>query len=94
MSSERGMPSPNRDHFDAEAQHGALFVGTSESVAQRIVETVHDLSLSRFDLKYDMPTLPWEHRQRTIELYGREVIPRVRELLAAEPAAPEEAEVV
>ena len=27
------------------------------------------------------PGLPWEHRQRTIELYGREVIPRVRELL-------------
>ena len=82
MSSERGMPSPNREHFDAEAQHGALFVGTSESVAQRIVESVHDLSLSRFDLKFDMPGLPWEHRERTIELYGREVIPRVRELLA------------
>src|SRR3954452_10404296 len=47
MSGERGMPTPNREHFDAEAQHGALFIGTSESVAQRIVESVHDLSLSR-----------------------------------------------
>jgi probable LLM family oxidoreductase len=86
MSSERGMPTPTREHFDAEAQHGALFVGAAESVARRIVESVHDLSLSRFDLKFDMPGLPWEHRQRTIELYGREVIPRVRELLANESA--------
>lgn len=84
MSSERGMPTPSREQFDAEAAHGALFIGTPESVAQRIVESVHDLSLSRFDLKFDMPTLPWEHRERTIELYGREVIPRVRELLATE----------
>lgn len=83
MSSERGMPTPSREHFDAEANRGALFVGTSELVAQRIVESAHDLSLSRFDLKFDMPGLPWEHRERTIELYAREVIPCVRELLAA-----------
>jgi len=90
MTSEPGMPTPTREHFDAEAQHGALFVGTPESVAQRIVESAHDLSLSRFDLKFDMPSLPWEHRQRTIELYGREVIPRVRELLESESADSDE----
>ena len=41
----------------------------------------------RFDLKYSAVTLPHEAMLRSIELYGREVIPRVRELLAAEPAA-------
>ena len=87
MSSEPGMPAPSRDHFEAEATQGALFIGTPESVAQRIAQTVRDLDLSRFDLKYDLPTLPSEVRRRTIELYGREVIPRVRELLAADVVA-------
>ncbi|HEY4226351.1 MAG TPA: LLM class flavin-dependent oxidoreductase [Pseudolysinimonas sp.] len=87
MSSEPGMPNPTREHFDAETTHGALFIGTSESVAQRIAQTVRDLDLSRFDLKYDMPGLSSENRRRTIEKYGREVIPRVRELLAAEVEA-------
>ncbi|MEO6116609.1 MAG: LLM class flavin-dependent oxidoreductase [Pseudolysinimonas sp.] len=86
MSAETGMPKPSPEQYEHETTHGALFVGTSEHVAQRIVESVRDLSLSRFDLKFDMPTLPWEHRERTIELYGREVIPRVRELLAADAA--------
>ncbi|GAA2832272.1 hypothetical protein GCM10020220_021470 [Nonomuraea rubra] len=45
-----------------------------------------DLHLSRFDLKYDIMHLPRDARARTIELLGREVAPRVRELLAAEPA--------
>ena len=37
---------------------------------------------SRFDLKYSAGTLPHEAMMRSIELYGREVIPRVRELVA------------
>ena len=41
------------------------------------------LSLSRFDLLYAVGRVPHDRRMATIELYGREVIPRVRELLAA-----------
>ncbi len=40
------------------------------------------LRLSRFDLLYALGRVPHEQRMATIELYGREVIPRVRELLA------------
>jgi hypothetical protein len=43
------------------------------------------LSLSRFDLLYALGRVPHDLRMATIELYGREVIPRVRELLAAAP---------
>lgn len=43
------------------------------------------LGLSRFDWAYATGRVPHEQRMATIELYGREVIPRVRELLA-EPA--------
>ncbi|MFD9003007.1 hypothetical protein ACFV0T_18840 [Streptomyces sp. NPDC059582] len=45
-----------------------------------------DLHLSRFDLKYDVMNLPREARARTIELLGREVAPRVKQLLTKEPA--------
>lgn len=45
------------------------------------MRSVRDLRLSRFDLKHDIALLPWEHRERTIRLYGTEVMPRVREIL-------------
>jgi hypothetical protein len=39
------------------------------------------LGVSRFDMKYSHGTLAHENLKRSIELYGREVMPRVRELL-------------
>jgi hypothetical protein len=42
--------------------------------------------VSRFDLLYGVGRVPHEQRLATIELYGREVIPRVREQLAEVPA--------
>ncbi len=41
------------------------------------------LGLSRFQLKYSVGALPHEQRLESIRLYGEEVIPRVRELMAA-----------
>ncbi len=43
------------------------------------------LGLGRFDFAYAVGRVPHEQRMATIELYGDEVIPRVRELLAAAP---------
>jgi hypothetical protein len=40
------------------------------------------LGASRFDLKYGMGGLSHEALMTNIELYGTQVIPRVRELLA------------
>jgi len=45
------------------------------------------LGASRFDLKYSAGTLPHEAMMRSIELYGTEVAPRVREQLARAVAA-------
>jgi hypothetical protein len=38
-------------------------------------------------MAYAIGRVPHEQRMATVELYGREVIPRVRELLAAVPDA-------
>jgi probable LLM family oxidoreductase len=90
-SIERGFPSPTRQRYEQDIATGALFVGSPETVATRIAEAMRALRLSRFDIKYDMGALPQEHRTRTIELFGRAVIPRVREMLAEEPAPPADA---
>ena len=79
---ERGWPPLSRDQFEAEAgQHGALMVGSPETVAQKIARSARELGLDRFDLKYSLGTLPHEHLMESIRLYGTEVAPRVHELL-------------
>ncbi|MEU8424484.1 LLM class flavin-dependent oxidoreductase [Micromonospora sp. NPDC048835] len=85
LAAERGFYKPDRARYEAEIDHGALFVGSPETVAQKIAKVARDLRLSRFDLKYDIMHLPREARARTIQLLGSEVAPRVRELLAKEP---------
>lgn len=80
---ERGWSRMSRAQFDDEVEHGALIVGSPETVARKIADAVRTLDLARFDLKYSAGTLPHEYSMRAIELYGTDVIPRVRELLAA-----------
>jgi probable LLM family oxidoreductase len=80
---ERGWSPMTRAQFDQEAgPEGALYVGSPDTVAAKIAKTVKLLGLSRFDLKYSNGTLSHDRQLRSIELYGTEVAPRVRELLA------------
>ncbi len=85
LGKERGFYAPTRERYDAELATGALFVGSPETVAQKIAHVARALRLSRFDLKYDISMLSRDARAQTIELLGREVRPRVIELLAMEP---------
>jgi probable LLM family oxidoreductase len=88
---ERGWPPPTRARFDADIAEGAWHVGSAETVARKIAQTVRVLGIQRFDLKYSAGTLPHEKMMGTIQAYGSEVIPRVRELLADPSADPEDA---
>jgi probable LLM family oxidoreductase len=84
---ERGWPPPTRDSYEGEVASGALHVGSPETVAAKIARTVEVLGIDRFDLKYSAGTLPHELSMNTIRLYGEEVAPRVRELLARSAAS-------
>ncbi|MBV9097973.1 MAG: LLM class flavin-dependent oxidoreductase [Frankiaceae bacterium] len=85
---ERGWLPPTHDQFLAEVDHGSMYVGSPETVAQRIAHVVQTLGLSRFHLHYAIGRVPHDRRMTNIELFGREVIPRVRELVGgAAPAA-------
>ena len=81
---ERGWPPMQRAQFERSADaDGALFVGAPATVAKKIAKVVGGLGLSRFDLKYSIGTLPHEQLLQSIELYGKEVAPMVRDLVAA-----------
>jgi probable LLM family oxidoreductase len=82
IGKERGWPPMGRDEFVQEADHGSLYVGSPETVARKIAATVKALSLARFQLKYSAGPLPHEKLMRSIELYGRKVVPLVRDMLA------------
>ena len=82
IGSERGWPPMTRAEFDNEADHGSLYVGAPETVARRIAATVKALGLQRFDMKYSAGTLSHEKILRCIELFGKKVMPMVREMVA------------
>ncbi len=84
IGAERGWGPTSRAEFDQEIAAGSLYVGSPETVARKIAGTVRALGASRFDLKYSAGTLGHEIMLRSIELYGREVIPRVRQELGAQ----------
>ncbi len=82
IGAERGWPPMTRAHFDSEIESGSLYVGAPQTVARRIATTTKALGISRFHMKYSAGTLSHEKIMRCIELYGREVIPLTREMLA------------
>ena len=87
IGAERGWGPTSPAEFDhAAGPDGALYVGSPETVARKIAATARALGISRFDMKYSAGTLPHDLKLRSIELYGTEVVPMVRELLAVEPA--------
>ena len=82
IGKERGWPPLGRDEFIQEADHGSLYVGAPETVARKIAATVKALGINRFQLKYSAGPLPHAKLMRSIELYGRKVVPLVRDMLA------------
>ena len=86
IGKERGWGAPmSRADYDSMCgPTGAYFVGSPETVAAKIAWAVRALGLSRFQLKYAVGALSHPARLESIRLYGTEVVPRVRELLAAD----------
>ncbi len=79
----RGWPPIRRQEFDAEVEHGSLYIGSPETVARKIARAVTKLRVGRFDLIYTAGSQPISARLRAVELYGKTVVPMVRDLVAA-----------
>jgi alkanesulfonate monooxygenase SsuD/methylene tetrahydromethanopterin reductase-like flavin-dependent oxidoreductase (luciferase family) len=65
-----------------------VYVGSPETVGQKIVANLQALEATRFDLKFGMPGLSQDTVMKNVELYGTQVIPRVRELWSDRASAP------
>ncbi|MEU2164160.1 LLM class flavin-dependent oxidoreductase [Streptomyces sp. NPDC019208] len=78
----RGWPPVRREEFQAEIEHGSMYIGSPETVARRIAAAVRGLRVGRFDLIYTAGSQPVSARFHAVELYGTKVIPMVRDILA------------
>ena len=81
IGAERGWAPFTKERFEAEVRDGAWHVGSPETVAAKVAETISSLGAERFDMKYSAGTLPHAALMRSIELYGTVVVPRVRQIL-------------
>ncbi|WP_089105774.1 LLM class flavin-dependent oxidoreductase [Streptomyces hyaluromycini] len=78
----RGWPPIRREEYEAEIEHGSLYIGSPETVARKMAGAVKALGVGRFDLIYTGGAQSVSARLRAVELYGSKVIPMVRDLLA------------
>lgn len=78
----RGWQPMTREHFLNEVKNGSMYVGSPETVAQKIAKAMKTLDVKRFDMVYGFGPVPADVRLHMVELYASKVIPRVRELLA------------
>jgi len=83
LGRERGWGHYDRSAFDAaRSPKGALYVGSPETVAQKIIDLRKNVGITRFMLHVPVGTMPHADVLRAIELFGTEVAPRVREEIA------------
>ena len=78
----RGWPPLRRAEFDAEVEHGSLYIGSPETVARKIARVAGALGVGRFDLIYTAGAQRAGARMRSVELFGAKVVPMVRDILA------------
>ncbi|GAA3782066.1 LLM class flavin-dependent oxidoreductase [Streptomyces chiangmaiensis] len=78
----RGWPPVRKEEYDAEVEHGSLYVGSPETVARKMARAIEALGVGRFDLIYTSGAQSISARLRAVELYGTKVIPMVRDILA------------
>ena len=81
----RGFAAPTRAHYDAESnQDGALFAGSPEEIAERIIELHKKIGHTRHIFQMDTGQLPHDKFLKSIELLGTKVAPLVRVALEKE----------
>ena len=79
---ERGWGPITKEHFHGEISHGSIYAGSPETVAKKIAYAIKSVGASRFDLKYSNGPMPHSKLMSSIELYGSQVVPLVRDILA------------
>ncbi|MCP1146028.1 LLM class flavin-dependent oxidoreductase [Lysinibacillus endophyticus] len=88
LGRERGWGPYTRDTFDyARSLEGALYTGDVKTVAEKIISLRKKVGITRFMLHCPVGSMPHEDVMKSIELFGKEVAPMVREEVARWEAA-------
>ena len=78
----RGWPPIRKEEYEAEIEHGSLYIGSPETVARKMADAIKALGVGRFDLIYTGGAQSISDRLRSVELFGAKVVPMVRDILA------------
>ncbi|MGW7255222.1 hypothetical protein [Streptomyces sp. NPDC054834] len=54
----RGWPLIRKEEYEAEIEHGSLYIGSPETVARKMARATKALGVGRFDLVYTTGTQP------------------------------------
>ena len=80
---ERGWPPYTKESFlQANALDGAIYAGDPETIANKIIILKEHLGIDRFYLQTPVGSMDHADVLSCIELYGKEVVPRVKEKAA------------
>ncbi|MGI8972558.1 MAG: LLM class flavin-dependent oxidoreductase [Gaiella sp.] len=81
---ERGWPPITREGFEASRTlRGASFVGRPQEIVEKILFQHELFGHERFLIQFSVGTIPHREVLRSIELFGTEVAPAVREHVGA-----------
>ena len=72
-------PLSKERYLNSVGPDGAMFVGSPEDVANKMIKVIKELGLDRFMLHLPVGSMPHEEVLKSIKLYGEKVVPIVRE---------------
>ncbi|BBM43347.1 oxidoreductase [Leptotrichia wadei] len=72
------IPLSKERYLNSVGPDGAMFVGSPEDVANKMIKVIEELGLNRFMLHLPVGSMPHEEVLKSIKLYGEKVVPIVR----------------
>ncbi|MCU4117337.1 LLM class flavin-dependent oxidoreductase [Mycoplasma zalophi] len=81
ISKERShwQPLSKEQYLNSVSDDGAIFVGDAKRVTKKIISTMELLGIDRFYLHIPVGSMEHKDVMRAIEIFGKEVAPKVRE---------------
>ncbi len=80
IGKDRGWPPYSKDQFlHGMEEDGALFMGKTEAVAEKIIRTAKQFGLTRFVAHLDVGGPEHPEMMKAIRLYGKKVLPMVKD---------------
>lgn len=80
IAKERNWPPYTEAYFQREiSDEGAMFVGSPETVARKMIKVIEELGLNRFMLHIPVGSMPHERIMKAIKLYGKRVKPIIED---------------